>query len=190
MRRQLLRRVTQELREGDGVEPHPVSNHRQSTSVVTGKRKRLEDQPIDRPSHVPDPEGPASDIAIDASMLENDTAPQLGNLPSHSASNYLTVPSLLLAMSRSVQDLEVEMSTYRRQAEEALAEAREIIGGLSDLRYGKFAGAAGRGWEDDQDDDDGQPHPQQQQQGVLGDVLEGLRRLIEICEVDRGKMTG
>jgi centromere-localized protein 2 len=54
-------------------------------------------------------------------------------------------------MGHACADIEAEISTMEAEAESLLAEISTTIGGLSDLRYGRFTRASGLGEDLGQD---------------------------------------
>ncbi len=65
------------------------------------------------------------------------------SLPSHQ--RYHTATSLLQSMQQSVQHFEKEIADLDAQAGMVLEGMKETVGGMSDLRYGKFARVSGVG---------------------------------------------
>ena len=161
---QLLRQVNRELQDSQGVGVHepldttPYTNGNPISTVGTrnGATRR------DDEAHVDDPEGDPTETALDAAMFAIDG--QLSNLPSHSAGTFHTLPSLLVAMRSAVSDLEREEDELRSRADQSLDEMREVVGGLSDLRYGRF----GKRGSDDE--------------GMEELVERELERFVEVCD--------
>jgi len=73
-----------------------------------------------------------------------------------------TLTSILPEMEDACEDLEAEIAELDEEAERVMQEMQGIVGGLSDLRYGKFAQPVGGG-------------------EVREEVLEGLQELREVC---------
>lgn len=76
---------------------------------------------------------------------------------------YHSMESLLEEMEKAAEVMEMEAESAEREAKVLVEEIREIIGGLSDLRYGSFARKSGSG-------------------DVGEEVQEALGRLREVCE--------
>jgi centromere-localized protein 2 len=73
-----------------------------------------------------------------------------------------TLASILPEMEGACEDLEAEIAELDGEAERIMQEMQGIVGGLSDLRYGKFAQPVGGG-------------------EVREEVLEGLKGLRDVC---------
>jgi len=73
-----------------------------------------------------------------------------------------TLSSILPEMEDACEDLEAEIAELEKEAEGIFRAIQGTVGGLSDLRYGKFALPVGGG-------------------EIAEDVLEGLKGLREVC---------
>ena len=168
-RNRLLRQLQQELRDSDGAALHEIKNNKikstkgsneptyksrngQTKSMSpSSKRKRdAEHDDVDHESpenQLIQPEGHPIDIALDAAFLRSTphSHDQSTNLPVHSKATKHTVSSLLSTMSQAAADVEAESAEYENEARALLEEMKEVVGGLSDLRYGKFRVPGGRG---------------------------------------------
>ena len=168
-RNRLFRQLQQELRDSDGAALHEINNNSVKTTrgsnksgliplkgstkstSPSSKRKRdaehnvsMRESPENEMIH---PEGQSIDIALDAAFLLSTphSHHQYTNLPTHSKATKHTLSSLLSTMSQAAADVEAESAEYENEASAMLEEMKEIVGGLSDLRYGKFRAPGGRG---------------------------------------------
>lgn len=66
---------------------------------------------------------------------------QTGSVPKRKKGH--TKESLFKEMEETIRYLEVDGLVARREADKLLAQMRETVGSLSDLRYGKFARTSG-----------------------------------------------
>lgn len=66
---------------------------------------------------------------------------QTGSVPKRKKGH--TKESLLKEMEDTLRYLEVDALVAKREADKLLGQIRETVGGLSDLRYGKFARSSG-----------------------------------------------
>jgi centromere-localized protein 2 len=72
--------------------------------------------------------------------------------------------SIVKEMEVACDDIQQEIYELERDASDILSELSDTVGGLSDLRYGKFAKASGSAEE------------------FGPEVLQGIKRLQEVCE--------
>ena len=165
----LLRQLNQELRDSEGGGLHDPF---ETASIIGPSQSSKVHSNInqDPTTHVPEPEGNATEAALDHAMFAIDG--QLSNLPSHSNTTFHTLPSLLAAMRSAATDLEKEAEEYETKADETMDEMGEIVGQLSDLRYGKFARVGGENAGDGG--------------GIESQIEQELRRLAEVCERKMG----
>jgi len=70
-----------------------------------------------------------------------------------------TLTSILPSLAAAIDDIETEIELLDEDSERALVEIQEIVGGLSDLRYGRLSNG-----------------------GLREEVLEGLARLDGVCD--------
>ncbi|KPI40735.1 uncharacterized protein AB675_10739 [Cyphellophora attinorum] len=99
------------------------------------------------PSSSPPPEQSSPPPVLDAQKIDQllDTAfhgPRGLALPSsyhEQAQPFHTKSSLLAAMQSAVSALETEITQFNEESDSLMASMKETVGGLSDLRYGKFA---------------------------------------------------
>ena len=80
-----------------------------------------------------------------------------------------TLSTILPVMERACTDLEAEIATLESQRRAVLEDLEDTVGGLSDLRYGKFSQPIG------------------EKNHVRTDVLQGLQGLEEACKKEMGK---
>lgn len=90
---------------------------------------------------------------------------QSSNLPTAPRSH--TLKSIIPALEEAADELEDEIRRLEEEAERLLEEARSTVGGLSDLRYGRFGNKQ-----------------------LVGQVTEGLERLERACEEKGGSAGG
>lgn len=86
-----------------------------------------------------------------------------GSLPKRDRRH--SVDSLLREMEHICQELETEAQHVESEAGEVLRHMQEIVGGLSDLRYGKFAKT-----------------PSMEIGGMEGEVVVALKSLEDVCD--------
>ena len=94
---------------------------------------------------------------------------------------YHTTASLLEVMQTSIDDLEREIRNLDEESERVLGEMQETVGGLSDLRYGKFARVSGG--------------EQGEESAVEAEVVDALRELTHVAnqkakQASKGKANG
>lgn len=77
---------------------------------------------------------------------------------------YHSLSSLVAEMEAACDDIEREIDGVDEKADELLADLNSTVGGLSDLRYGKFQDSAGRTAEE-----------------VVDEAFEGLENLEDAC---------
>ncbi|ETI28643.1 hypothetical protein G647_01094 [Cladophialophora carrionii CBS 160.54] len=92
------------------------------------------------------------DIDIQADTALHDGVPLSNTLiqqptgPSkHKHSLYHDGPSLLLAMDKATRDLDSEIADLEAEIDDLRSACQSTVGGLSDLRYGRFGRARGSG---------------------------------------------
>jgi hypothetical protein len=95
---------------------------------------------------------------------------------------YHTTTSLLEAMEESIQELEREIGELDEEGERVLGEMQETVGGLSDLRYGKFAGNRVRGSGGGSAAGESEGEGKGNGETVEGEVERALRDLVEVVE--------
>ena len=96
-----------------------------------------------------------TDLNMDVQMFGSTS--NLPSAPPH------TISTMLSGLEQACQDVERDLEDTKAEAQRALEEIRATVGGLSDLRYGKFNNQAGSN------------------KTVVNEVTEGLRRLEEAC---------
>jgi len=77
--------------------------------------------------------------------LLHDGVPLSNTIPQKTSKHNHSTTSLLTAMETATQDLHSEVEDLEAEIERLRGECEDTIGGLSDLRYGRFSGARGSG---------------------------------------------
>ncbi|OAL34290.1 hypothetical protein AYO20_06343 [Fonsecaea nubica] len=129
--------------------------HREEgTKKPSRKRKRADSRPGDGDGDGKNPAQAADDDSSDdddAGEQETrfDTAlhsgQTLGNtLPTASVKHNHTTTTLLPAMTAARRELSCEIADLKDEIETLRAQSKDVVGSLSDLRYGRFAPVTGR----------------------------------------------
>ena len=144
--------IIQEIRKGDRMK---VEMWR---AYQAGQNQRLKGAATDGTGR-----GAVKDEQIEEKETELDTVlfGQTGSVAPRT--QYHSLESLLEEMGTAAEVMEMEAESAEREAKVLVEEIREIIGGLSDLRYGTFARKSGN-------------------RGMGEEVQEALVRLREVCE--------
>lgn len=127
---------------------------RQHTGNTPGPQSRRTDEE--------DGLGDDRDVAIDISMLGS--AP--GTAARRDRDVYHDVGSLIQVMKESCDQLEAEVTETESATSEALTHLKETVGGLSDLRYGRFPRASGTLADN----------------GLENEIVENLKALQHLCD--------
>ena len=147
------------------AEAHPITTISNKSRTATTNTSTSQPQPNAAYDPLHDPLETRIDILFSG---PRGLAAPTNTLPSHQ--RYHTTTSLLQSMQQSVQDLEKEISDLDAQANTVLGGMKETVGGMSDLRYGKFARVSGgaEGMEDEG--------------GLEEQVTQALRELKEVVK--------
>ena len=141
------RRIETECRRSISLQARLARNLRRETGT---KRKRAKEDDEHREDPAPSHEiaeeadsdsDPDRSVKIDTAMngaLGNTLQPQTKN-------HNHTSKSLLSSLATAAEDLESEVASLEAKLTELKHECEERVGGLSDLRYGKFAAKTGLG---------------------------------------------
>ena len=155
-------RLREEIREELGEKSHAVGKRQSSIGKGGSERKRKRDdededseassgddddddeqQTTQPPVTQPIPQDPLhSPLETHLDLLfsgPRGLSHSTPTFPSSASPTYHTTPTLLSAMNTALTSLTRETAEIRSKADETLREVKETVGGMSDLRYGRFA---------------------------------------------------